>query len=287
MRLNMAIVAFWSNSSKPTGQTMSAVAMATIMGIEHNYKVLLLTNKPNDNSLELCFGVQSKGSSSLFKHGTAGSPVTLDSGIEGLTQMALSSRLTPDMITNYTKIVLKNRLEVIYGYKNRNTTEDELMIRKIEDKFKAILHQATGYYDMIFIDLEKGMDSELTKEILNIANVVVINTEQKLNMIDGITELNKTNPELTKKMILNIGRFDRFSKYNVKNISRYTGIKKNISAIPYNTLFFEASGEGTVADLLLRIRTSDPLDTNGIFIKNVNDGVEKIINKIQELQMRA
>lgn len=284
----MSIVAFWSNSNKPTGQTMAAVAMSTLMGIEHNYKVLLLTTIKDDNSLEQCFGMQSKGSSSLFKQVTGGSPVTLDSGIEGLTQMALSSRLTPDMITNYTKIVLKNRLEVVYGYKSRiSSEEDAQMIRKIDDKFKTIIHHATGYYDMIFIDLEKGFKSEMTNEILKIADVVVVNAEQKLDMINKVAELNKTNPDIAKKMILNIGRFDRFSKYNIKNISRYTGMKKNITGIPYNTLFFEASGDGNVADLFLRIRTSDPLDTNGMFIAQVNEAVDRIIYKIQELQMRA
>lgn len=279
----MAIIAFWSKSSKPTGQTMAAVAMSTFMGIEHNYKVLLLTTVKNDNSLELCFGQQNKGSSTLFKQITGGSPVTLDAGIEGLTQMASSSRLTPEMITNYTKIVLKNRLEVVYGYKGKNVE----MINKIDEKFKAILHNATGYYDMIFIDLEKGMNSELTKDILKIADVVVVNTQQNLNMINEVAQLTKSNPELYKKMILNIGRFDRFSKYNVKNISRYTGIKKNITVIPYNTLYFEASGEGTVADVFLKIRTTNPLDTNGMFVQQVNTGIEQLIYRIQELQMRT
>lgn len=279
----MAIIAFWSKSSKPTGQTMATVAMSTFMGIEHNYKVLLLTTIKNDNSLELCFGEQNKGNSTLFKQITGGSPVTLDSGIEGLTQMASSSRLTPEMITNYTKIVLKDRLEVVYGYKGKNVE----MEKKIDEKFKVLLHNATGYYDMIFIDLEKGMDSELTKDILKIADVVVVNTEQKLNTISEIAELTKTNPELQKKMILNICRFDRFSKYNVKNISRYTGIKKNVSVIPYNTQYFEASSEGTVADVFLKIRTTDPLDTNGMFVQQIKEGVDQIIYKIQELQMRT
>lgn len=283
----MAIIAFWSDSLKPTGQTMSAVAMSTFMGIEHNYKVLLLTTIQDDNSLELCFGQQSKGRSSLFKKITGTSPVTLDSGIEGLIQMALSSRLTPEMITNYTKIILKNRLEVIYGYKSRHTEEDTQMVAKINEKFKTIIHHATGYYDMIFIDLAKGTDSEMTRDILKIADVVVVNVEQKLDMINGINEISKSNPELANKMVVNIGRFDRFSKYNVKNISRYTGLKNNISAVPYNTLFFEAASEGSVADLFLKIRTTDVLETNGMFVKQVKDGIDKIIYRIQEVQMRA
>lgn len=282
----MAIIAFWSNSTKQTGQTMSAVAISTFMAIEHNYKVLLLTTIMDDNSLELCFG-QNKGNSSLLKKITGKTAITLDSGIEGITQMAASSRLTPDMITNYTKIVLKNRLEIIYGYKRRNTEEDIQMINKIESELKKIIYNASQYYDMVFIDLDKKMNSEATRTMLEMADVVVVNVEQKLDMINDFMEIIKENKELSKKTILNIGRFDRFSKYNIKNIARYTGIKKNISAIPYNTLYFEASSEENVADLFLRMRASDPMDTNGNFVKQTNDAVDKIIYKLQELQMRT
>ncbi len=280
----MAIIAFWSNSLKPTGQTMSAVAMATYMGIEHNYKVLFLTTVKDDNSLELCFG-QNKNVASVFKKEK--NAVTLDSGIEGLAQIASSSRLTPDMITNYTKIVFKDRLEVIYGYKSRHTEEDQVITNKINNELKKILLNATQYYDMIFIDLEKGTDSEMTKEILKIADVVVVNVEQKLNMINDFIELNTNNKDMTKKTILNIGRYDRFSKYNIKNISRYTGMKKNISTVPYNTQYFEAAGEETVADFFLRVRSSDQFETNGIFCTHIKDDLQKIIYKIQELQLKA
>ena len=38
----MAIISFWSDSKKQTGQTMSAVAIATYMAIEHNYKMMMI-----------------------------------------------------------------------------------------------------------------------------------------------------------------------------------------------------------------------------------------------------
>lgn len=41
----MAIITFWSKSKKETGQTMSAVAVATSMAIEHNYKILLISTR--------------------------------------------------------------------------------------------------------------------------------------------------------------------------------------------------------------------------------------------------
>ncbi len=41
----MAIITFWSNAKKPTGQTMSIAAVATSMAIEHNYKILLISTR--------------------------------------------------------------------------------------------------------------------------------------------------------------------------------------------------------------------------------------------------
>ena len=40
----MPIVTFWSNNEKTIGQTVSAAVVATVMAIEHNYKILLITS---------------------------------------------------------------------------------------------------------------------------------------------------------------------------------------------------------------------------------------------------
>lgn len=41
----MAIITFWSNTKKETGQSMSIAAVATSMAIEHNYKILLVSTR--------------------------------------------------------------------------------------------------------------------------------------------------------------------------------------------------------------------------------------------------
>lgn len=62
---------------------------------------------------------------------------------------------------------------------------------------------------------------------------------------------------------------------------------REISAIPYNKLFDEASMEGQVADFFLKYRgMADPTDRNVKFIKEANRTCENIIYKLQELQMR-
>ena len=90
-----------------------------------------------------------------------------------------------------------------------------------------------------------------------------------------------------KKIILYPYDYDKFSKYTIKNISRYMGERNKVSTIPYNTLFFEAAEEAKVPDLFLRLRKSvDEDDRNGFFIAEVGRTAENIIYRLQDLQMK-
>jgi len=51
----MAIIAFWSDEEKETGQTLSMVAVSTHMAIEHNYRILNVSTNFKDQTLEECY----------------------------------------------------------------------------------------------------------------------------------------------------------------------------------------------------------------------------------------
>ena len=282
----MSIVTFWSNTKKQTAQTMSLAAIATSMAIEHNYKILIISTIYNDDTLELCFGGLDNNKK-ILKKLMQNTTVAVDNGIEGLSKMVYSGRMTPEIIQNYTRIVYKNRLEILYGYKeieDRPTKEEYL---KIRGKYKEIIKQASQFYDMVFVDLDKGLEDNITKQILKISNVIIVNVEQKIDMINDFDKVKKSNEFLNQKnFILNIGRFDSYSKYSIKNISRYLGMKRDISVIPYNTLYFEAASEESVADLFLKIRNVAEGDRNRAFVVETKNAAEKIVYKLQELQMK-
>lgn len=280
----MPVISFWSNTKKQTGQTMSLAAIATSMAIEHNYKILIISTIYDDNTLDLCFGTQG-ANKSLLKKIMKTTTVAVDNGIEGLAKMTYSGRISPEIIQNYTHVVYKNRLEVLHGYReveDRPTKEEYL---KIKDKYKDIIKNASKFYDMVFVDVDKGLDDDTVKQILKISDLTVVNVEQKLNEINDVNELLHSKLR-NDDFILNIGRFDNYSKYSVKNISRYLGLKRDITVVPYNTLFFEAASEQSVADLFLKIRRVDDGDRNAVFVKQLKQTVEKIIYKLQELQMK-
>lgn len=215
-----------------------------------------------------------------------GQNISVDNGIQGLSRLANSGRITPDVIPNYTHIVYKNRLEILYGYKDlgEKTTKEEYL--KAKEAYKDIIQNANRHYDIVLVDLNKGLEDTMTKEILKISDVIVYNIEQKMSMINQFINLKKTDILLKDNIVLNVGRFDTDSKYTIKNISRYVGIRRDITAIPYNTLYFEAAGEENIADLFLKLRKISDTDRNSIFMKQVKETVEKIIYKLQEVQMK-
>ena len=279
----MAIITFWSNEKNETAQTLSMAAVATYMPIEHNYKILILSTKYQDKTLEECFWNLSK-SKALIREITGNKKVSLDSGIDGLIKIIASNKTSPEIVTNYTKIVFKDRLDVLFSTEESKTEEEYMGVKKI---YPEIIKTANQYYDLVFVDLNKGLDEEYNKEILEMSDVIMVNLTQRLRLINDFAKLREEEEFLKKRNImLLLGRYDKFSKYSVKNIARFYHMKKEPLDVPYNTLFFEACSEGKIADFFLRMHNLDKADRNAVFIQEVKKIAESIIYKLQELQTR-
>ena len=280
----MAIVTFWSNGKEETAKTLSIAAIATNMAIDHNYKILLLSTNYNDDTLEGCFWEKAKPKKMLTGLEMPGSIAEFDNGIEGLAKAIKSNKATPELISNYTKIVFKDRLDVLLSIKSNSYDE----YQRLRDIYPEILETANQYYDLVFVDVNKGLDSEFVRDIIKNSNLVITNLTQRIKIIDDFMKIReKEKMFLRKNNMILIGRYDRFSKYTAKNIARYMDLKEEVSVIPYSTLFFEACNEGQVADFFLRYRTVDETDRNAIFVKEVRRVTERIDYKLQELRMQG
>lgn len=277
----MSIITFWSNGKEQTGKTISVVAVATHMAIEHNCKVLVISTGYKDEVLNNCFWKIKKEKKNMGIFGPNANDAMAD-GISGLAKMINSNKLDPENITNYAKIVLKDRLEVLQSFSGGVAKYDEL--RKM---YPEIINLADKYYDYVFVDLDKQIGAETEEEILKASDLIVANISQRLNSINTFMELKKENILLKgNKTLILIGRYDKFSKYNIKNISRYMKEKNNISTIPYNTLFFEACEEARVVDIFLKMRNLDIEDRNGFFLSEVKRVTDVITYKLRNLQMK-
>lgn len=279
----MAIIAFWSDEEKETGQTMSMVALSTYMAIEHNYKILNVSTSFKDNTLESSYWDLQKIEQLVKTISKNTNAVGLESGVEGLIKIINSNKTSTNIVSNYTKVVFKDRLDVLCAAKTQNYEE----YREIAQLYPNILQVANRSYDLVFVDISKRMPKEQVKQILEIANVVIVNMTQRLKTIDDFIKLREENEFFKGKNILvNIGRYDKFSKYNVKNITRYMKEKKDVHAIPYNTLFFESCSEGKVAEFFLKLRRVEQEDRNAVFVEETSRLAKDLIYKLQELQLK-
>lgn len=281
----MSIVTFYNNNKEQTGKTMSIAAIATFMSIEHNYRILIISTTNEEDNLKNCFWEEKRKKRNLGIFGPNAN-LEVQNGVEGLTRIIRSNKITPDIITNYTKVVFKDRLEVLLGNDKSDSNSPEL--QNIEQVYPEIIKSANQYYDLVLIDLDENIDEETKNNILNMSDVVVVNLNQRLKSINKYAEDKMKNEIIqARRRLILIGRYDRYSKYNSKNITRYLGEKNQVLTMPYNTLFMEAGEEAGVPDLFLRFRKmTDTEDSNGFFISEVRRASENIIYRLQDLQMK-
>ena len=276
----MAIVTFKSNELKETGQTLSLAAVATQMSIEHSYKILIVSTNFKDQTLENCFWELDRLNRPILQNQKA---VGVDSGVEGLIKVLASNKTSNDIVRNYSRTILRDRLDMLLSPVTEEYTEYERICRE----YPEILKIADRYYDLVFVDLSSRMQEKERQDILNVSDVVVVNITQRLKTINDFIELkNTTDFYRGKNILLIMGRYDAHSKYNVKNVTRYMKERKQILAIPYNTLYFEACSEGKAIEFFLRLKNLEEGDRNRIFVDEANRADDAIIYKLQELQMK-
>ena len=280
----MSVITFVNSIKEETGKTMSLAAIATHMAIEYNNKILIISTTNKEGKLKSCFfedkeikkfrlGIFGNNNKSLIDGGN---------GIEGLVRVARSNKLTPEMITNYTRVVFKDRLEILLGVEeNQNNNEKEIV-----EEYVDLINVANMYYDKVFVDLDNNLDEQIRQQIVDESDLVIVNTSQNYNSLKKLKE-KKEKSELLKspKSLILVGKYDKYSKYNSKNITRFLEEKNQVLTIPYNTLYFEATNEAGVPDLFLSLRkTIDSEDRNAIFIEEIKRASENIIYRLQELQ---
>lgn len=276
----MAIVAFWNNEKKETGQTLSMVALSTYMAIEHNYRILNIATEFEDTSLEDCYW--NLGKQNIVAGSTPSGGLGFETGLEGLIKVIKSNKTSNNIIADYAKVVFKERLDVLCSTQTKSYEE----YKNICSMYTDILNVANRTYDLVFIDLSKTIPLEEKTKILELADVIIASVNQKMSSVEMFYNLRESNNFFKKNnIILNVGKYDVHSKYNTKNITRYLREKKEITAVPYNTLYAESAPEAKVAELFLKIRKAEE-DKNGMFIKELSRMSETLIYKIQELQMR-
>ena len=165
------------------------------MAIQHNYKILIIDTNWKDDTFKNCFWEPNRDQTLA---GMINKATDVSTGIEGLSRAVMSRKSSPEIITNYTKIIFKDRLELLLGVEG--SIEE---YKKVRPVYADILQFANKHYDLVFVDVTKGFDKENeTKQILEMSNLIVVNITQKLKMMNDYVKMVKQVPTFQKGNIL-------------------------------------------------------------------------------------
>lgn len=271
----MSVVAFYTCGKDQTGNTASAISLATYMGIVQNKRVLFISTALNNSEIKKALWPTQTVKKGLFGMNTNYGTGVNDNGIEGLDRIIRSNRISPDIITDYTRVALKGRLEILQGY---NGSEEQY--KEIQKQYMQIISLAKQIYDTVIVDIDKELEAKTKLEILNEVDVVVAMATQKIDSISNVIRTMAEGVAFKKSnSILTIGKYDDKSKYNAKNISRnILRTKDIINTVPYNTILFEEMQEGRLIDMFLRFLNLSEKDENTFFvdeIKRLKEDIDK------------
>lgn len=272
----MPIVSFWSTvESTQTATTSTIVAASCATTLRNNYKVLVTQTNYSNLDLESSFV-------NIDKMTSKGDMDIADIGMDALDRLLRSNKLTPENMPNYVKPIypgIKNRLELLYGtFKN-----DMDSYSRVLETMPIIIEQASKYYDIVFVDLSKGINNTEINKILQMSDLIVLSLSQDMQILKKIFKSMDTFKILQEKTVIPvIGKYDRYSKYNNKNIARYFNYKKNIYTIPYNTQFFDSCNEGKAMNFYIEnIKADMGVDRNGFFISEASKLADAIVDAIK------
>lgn len=277
----MAIVTFWSDSRKDTAQTSTALAIATHMAMEKNMRILLIDANFCDESITRAYWKKQK-ESRFLKELNSGK-IDISAGADGLVSAIASNKASPEIIANFTKGVFRNRLDVLPGLRTKSPTEfDKSLVY-----YKDLLLNANKFYDMVLVDLAKTSEKPTVRALLDVSSIVMYTMTPDLMLIDGYIESLKNYAFLQKNNVIPImGKSDELSKYNPSNVAKKIGLRDGMAFIPYNIRYAEATYEGEISKYLLNLKNGSKDENQQLFIDGINDSIERILYKIQELQIR-
>ena len=278
----MAVITFYSSSKGQAGCTSASMAFATYLGITQNKRTLYISTSLNDTTVKEAFwGAQTKKRSGLFGPNTS---IMAENGIEGLDRVIRSNKISPNTITDYTKVVLSGRLEILLGYMGNKEQYNML-----QTQYAQIISLATRYYENVIVDMDSSLEIKTKMDIIKETDVVLAVTTQKLKNIQELLKFIQEGSLIKKQnTLIVLGKYDDKSKYNAKNISRNLLRQKSIiNTIPYNTVLFEAEQEGQIIDIFLRFLNLKGRDENTFLIdelKRLSDNVEIKVMEMQQMK---
>lgn len=281
----MSIITFQNSGQRETGQSLSVSAIAALMAIKHNYKMLLISTDFCDKTLEKSFLVNQDVSSNYDRNSLLQSNLSTDiaNGFEGLARTFASNRASADMIKSYATPILKDRLDILKAPK----TTDLKIYQDYSVYFSQIADYANKAYDIVMVDLNNKVPMENQVKLLNLSTLVLYGISQNQDSITHFLNLKNENDFYKRNNVVPIiGKYDPKSKYSAKNVARFLKEKKPPLTVPYSIMFSDYCSEGKSIDYILSMEglAANATDYNAFFYHNLEKTEQDIDYKRQAVE---
>lgn len=253
-------IAFWSPISGQSGTTSNIIIAAAMASLVDRKRTLLLHNQFSDNSMERAILGKGTGQE-LFEH----------IGLDSLSRNIKTAELSEELVHNSVISLYNNGIHLLPGTVkgHRQMFEAELLV-----SMPAILNSINQYYDLVFMDLVPGTN-EVSVRMMEEADIIAVNLTQDINVINDYFDRYHLPEE---KTVYLIGKYNKNSRYNLKNLMRtYHCLKHKTAVIPYNTEVMDAVIDGKLINLIIKDLVNGKGDDNRYFIKKAKQAVEEIL----------
>ncbi|MBR2565606.1 MAG: hypothetical protein IKE29_13405 [Paenibacillus sp.] len=261
----MSTVTFWSPFSE-MGCSSSALIGAYAMAIQYRTRVLLVNTGLANSGIEAGLHREEKVSNDVVYSFE-------ENGWDAVERLFLSGSLSKHNLRDYTKPLMKDRLDLLTGSMNRGertTNENRRLL-------KTLLEAANQCYDLVLLDA--GSTSVDSLYMVQHSDYVVVVLNQDMRHLDMFFKQILPEQLSENKLHILINKYDSHSRASLSNIKRSFRYKESLSAIPYQTGFLDAMNRRDVARYLQLENWSEKKDVRkGSF----SDGMSELARLVMD-----
>ncbi|MCP1186574.1 hypothetical protein [Paenibacillus sp. 1781tsa1] len=266
----MGKIALWG-MQHGLGVTSATAALAAFIGLEYDVRTLVSQPQRTDGDMERFFNKTiNQYNRQFFAIGGL--------GLDSLERVAKSSKLERNSVKNYTLMVERNRLDLLWGSERLNRPQQGSI-----EAVNMVFRMAAEYYGISLLDARSGQDNEVSNSLISDADLVVICVNQNISVLEKYFDNQRKHwPEVLdeKPHLLLMTQYDPMSKYKIKNIANKYKLKAPILTIPYNTSFKDHLNDGDIKGFFARNRFVGSSHENHYFIQEVGRAAKTILHEI-------
>lgn len=260
------LISFWSTHHGQTGSTNNLIVLSLAIAMSEKAKVLVSHSQYGENQLEraLVSDIDSYMEDSLCNY-----------GLEPVIRLTKNGLLSIDNLSDYTIPLLKNHAyDLLAGIRRKLDGAQENAI--YENALLKSLELANQKYDYVFVDIASGFLNELSRKIIEISDLVVININQNQYVLDSLKK-SEWISQISEKTMYCIGKYDPGIKANAKNICRKYKLG-NVIRVPYSPQLIDLTNRGEILELFGR-NILDHKRSKSEFFKEVLLSAQEIVKK--------